>query len=536
MQLLQAPARPRAAPRSARLPGFDLRRAAPTVLAGVLAAVYVIVSPPSLDLAAHLLRAKLFGAEGFGTWNNWWYAGHNTPGYSVLFPPLAWALTPQLVGAISAVISAALFEALAYRRFGRHGWLGATWFGLATATDLYTGRLTFAFGVMLGVAAALALQRRRPWWAAGLAVLTALASPVAALFVALAGAAYGLAHRRNLGAGAGTVVAALVPVLALAALFPEGGNEPFIFMTLWPLPLICAAAVYAFPRRDRAIRIGAVIYALACVAAYLVPTPAGSNVSRLAPLIGGPLAALALWPERKRLLLVVAVPLLYIQLQAPIRDLSTSSGQPSTTAGYYQPLLSFLGRQSGPPFRIEIPFTGFHWEAYEVAPRFPLARGWERQLDLEYNSLFYQGTLTAARYRAWLHQLAIRFVAVSDAPLDYSAHQEAALIDRGLPYLHLVDRTAHWHIYAVRDPTPIVQGDATLTGLGPDWVALHASRAGSALVRVRWSPYWAISGGPGCVAPEGDFMRVTVRRAEKVRIVTRFSLLRAGSRSARCSG
>lgn len=517
---------------------LDPRRIAPTLLAAVLAALYVVVSPPSLDLAAHLFRAKLFGVEGFGIWDNWWYAGHNTPGYSVLFPPVAWLLTPQLAGAISAVISAALFEALAYRRFGRDGWLGALWFGLATATDLYTGRLTFAFGVMFGLGAVLALQRRRPWLAAALAVLTALGSPVAALFVALAGAAYGLARRPNLLAGAMTVAASLVPVLALAALFPEAGNEPFIFMTLWPIPLMCAAAVYAFPRRDRAIRLGAGLYALACVVAYLIPTPAGSNVARLAPLIGGPLAALALWPARKRLLLVVAIPLLYLQLQAPIRDVSSSSGDPSVSAGYYRPLLAFLERQqrlSGVPFRIEIPFTAFHWEAYEVAPRFALARGWERQLDIADNGLFYHGTLTAARYRAWLHQLAIRFVAVSDAPLDYSAKAEVALIDRGLPYLRLVHRTAHWRIYAVTDPTPIVQGNATLTALGPDSLTLRVHHPGSALVRVRYSPYWAVSGGAGCVAPDGDFTQLTSKHAGKLRITMRFSVARIGSRSARCA-
>jgi hypothetical protein len=514
---------------------LDWRRLAPTVLAGVLAAVYVIVSPPSLDLAAHLFRAKLFGAEGFGTWNNWWYAGHSTPGYSVLFPPLAWALTPQLVGGISATISAGLFQALARPRFGRDGWLGTLWFGLATATDLYTGRLTFAFGVMFGVAAALALQRRRPWATALLAVLTALASPVAALFVALVGAAYGLARRANLIAGAATAAAALVPVLALAVMFPEGGNEPFIFMTLWPIPLICLAALYAFPKRDRAIRIGAVIYVLSCLAAYAVPTPAGSNVARLAPLIGGPLAALALCPARKRLLLVVAIPLLYIQVQAPIRDVSTSAGDPSATASYWQPLLSFLGRQGGPPFRIEIPFTGFHWEAYEVAPRFPLARGWERQLDIEYNHLFYSGTLTPTEYEAWLHRLAVRFVAVPDAKLDYSAHQEKALIDRGLPFLRPVARTAHWRIYAVADATPIVQGDATLVKLGPDGFTLHADRPGTALVRIRYSPYWAIDGGSGCLSPDGEFTRIALRRAGKVRIVTRFSLDRIRARSPRCA-
>ena len=125
MQLLEATARTGPVALDRRPTGVDPKRAAPTLLAAVLAAVYVIVSPTSLDLAAHLFRARLFGAEGFGIWDNWWYAGHSTPGYSVLFPPLAYLLSPQVVGAISAVISAALFEALAYRRFGRDGWVGA---------------------------------------------------------------------------------------------------------------------------------------------------------------------------------------------------------------------------------------------------------------------------------------------------------------------------------------------------------------------------------------------------------------------------
>ncbi|HEY8764389.1 MAG TPA: hypothetical protein VIM18_09375, partial [Solirubrobacteraceae bacterium] len=151
---------------------FSARRGAPTAAAAVLALAYVIVSPPSLDLAAHLLRAKLFGAEGFGLWNNWWYSGHHVPGYSVLFPPVAWLLTPQVAGALAAVATAALFESLVWRHFGPRAWLGALWFGAATATDLYTGRLTFAFGLLPAVATAVALQRRRPVLAGALAVLT----------------------------------------------------------------------------------------------------------------------------------------------------------------------------------------------------------------------------------------------------------------------------------------------------------------------------------------------------------------------------
>jgi hypothetical protein len=542
MTVLEATARHASAGPPAR-PRYDWRRALPTLVAGALSAVYVIASPPSLDLAAHLFRARLFSAEGFGLWDNWWYAGHHTPGYSVLFPPLAAATSPQLVAAISATGSTVLFESLVHRHFGQKAWFGALWLGVATATSLYTGRLTFALGVLFGAGAALALQRRRPVAATTLALLSALGSPVAALFVALAGAAHAFgrfAETRRLPAalpGVATSAAALLPVLALALAFPEGGTEPFIFMTLWPIPLICAGALYACPRQ-RTIQAGAVLYALACLLAYAIPSPVGSNAARLAPFVAWPLATLALWPARKRLLLITAIPLLYIQLQAPLRDLTTSAGNPSTTAAYWRPLLGFLDSQSqaGGPFRVEIPFTAFHWEAYEVAPHFALARGWERQLDIGDDGLFYRGRLTAGRYQSWLHQLAVRFVAVSDVGVDASAVQEERLIDRGLPYLQLIKRTAHWRIYAVRNAAPLAQGAATATALGPSSVTLQASRPGRAYVRVRYTPYWALAGGAGCVAPDGDFTQVTLRRPGRVRLVIRFALRRIASRSPRCTG
>src|SRR5438270_4774494 len=193
-----------------------MRRAAPTLVAGALALVYVIVSPASLDLAAHLPRARLFSAEGFGIWDNWWYAGHHTLGYSVLFPPLAALLTPQIVAGIATTGAAALFEPLARDHFGEEAWLGAVWFGAGTATNLFTGRLTFAFALLPMVGVALALEHRRDALAVALAVVTALASPVAALFSALVGAAYALGGERRrdrrMLTGAAVVAASLVPV------------------------------------------------------------------------------------------------------------------------------------------------------------------------------------------------------------------------------------------------------------------------------------------------------------------------------------
>jgi hypothetical protein len=512
----------------------------PTLAAAVIAAAYVIVSPPSEDLAAHLLRAKLFATEGFGIWNNWWYAGHSVPAYSVLFPPLAAALTPQLVAAIATVPCAALFESLASRRFGQQSWVGALWFGIATSTSLFTGRLTFAFGLLPALGAALALQRRRPGVAASLAAITALASPVDAVFAALAGvaqAAGAFLEDRRLGPalpGIGVVIASALPVLALAVAFPEGGSEPFAFSALWPLILISAGLALVTPRRDVALRAGALLYAVGCVLSFAVASPVGSNITRLGPLLAGPLAALVWWPRRKVALIAAALPLLYLQWQAPVRDVRAATGNPAVTDAYYQPLISYLRRQAG-PFRIEIPFTPFHWEAYAVAPRFPLARGWERQLDTKYNALFYNGTLTPESYNAWLHQLAVRYVAVPDATLDYAAKAEVALIDRGLPYLHLIMRTRHWRIYTVKNPTPIVQGPASVKALGANWLELQARAPGTALIRVRYSPYWAVTEGSGCVARAGDFTRLELHRPGLLRVAIRFSLTRIGATSPRCS-
>jgi hypothetical protein len=534
----------------ARLPA-DPKRLLPLLVAGVLSALYVILSPPSLDLAAHLFRAQLFGRAPFGIWNNYWYDGHHIVGYSLLFPAVSWALTPQLAAALAATGTALLFEPLARRHFGANAWLGATVFAAAAAANLYTGRLPFAFGALPAMAATLALDRRASWTAGLLAIVTALCSPVAALFVAVVGGAYaigrGWQEQRLSAAAPGLIVAiaALAPVGALAVAFPEGGTEPYVLSAFAPIPVLGLGALLAIPRRHAVLRAGVVLYTLGTTLSYLVPTAVGSNAGRLGTWLAAPLAALLWWhpaaprgrsaARRMALLAVLALPLLYLQFHDPVRDLTTASSDPSRTAGYYRPLLTFLERQKGPPFRVEIPFTAFHWEAYAVASRFPIARGWERQLDIKDNPLFYSRRLTAGRYERWLHQSAVRFVAVADAPLDYAGRAEARLIEQGLPYLREVMRSAHWRVYAVARPTPIAQGAATLTGLGPDWLKLRASRPGEVFLRVHFTPYWALTQGSGCVEQAGQFTRLRVRRAGPLRVGIVFSLSRIGASSPRCN-
>jgi hypothetical protein len=507
-------------------------------VAALLAGAYLIVQPAGADLPAQLLRVRLFGAEGFGIWNNWWYGGHYLLGYSVLFGPLGWLLGARLVAALASVVTATAFAALSHDVYGDDAWLGATWLGAATVTELLSGRLTFALGLCGAALTALFLERRR---AGGLipavsALATALASPVAGLFVALAGAvaAWRGLKTRNRSDIAGGIAAISVQILVLGALglaFPTGGYEPFAFGTLWPL---LAAGLFIVLLRPGSMVTGAtLLYLAGCLGAYAIHTPVGSNAARLGELVAGPLAALILVPRRAWLLLALAaIPLAYIQVHDAITDLQ--HGEPDRGAAYYRPLIGFLRQQPG-LWRVEVPFTQGHWESYWLAPRVPLARGWERQTDIADNRLFYEPGLTAARYRTWLHELAVRYVAVADAPADYSAGAELRLIRGGLPYLRLVKRLPHWTVYAVSDPTPIATGAGRAVAIGASTVRLAVAHRGSTYLRVRWSPYWQLRGVRGCVAPAGPFTRITTTAAGPARLSMSFSLARVDSRTPRCN-
>ena len=226
---------------------IDWWRLAPVLAALLFAVVYLIWQPRTVDLAAHTFRADLFGEEGFTIWNGQWYGGHHTPAYSIISPPIAWLLGPPLALALAAVASAALFEPLARGYFGaeRARW-GSIWFGVATATLLFTSRLPFALGVAFGLAALLALQRRRYGLAIAFALLCPLGSPVAGLFLAMAGVAFALAHRGDRSKrreGIAIAAAAFIPPVFLAWAFPEGGWAPFPFTAYLPIPLFALACL-----------------------------------------------------------------------------------------------------------------------------------------------------------------------------------------------------------------------------------------------------------------------------------------------------
>lgn len=417
---------------------------APTLLAAVLAAAYLAwPHPPGQDLAAAEFRADLFAREGFELCSGAWYSGFDLLSYSVFFPPLGALLGPRLVAALAVVAAAALFAWLARRRYGGAALLPALWFALGATAWLLTGRIPFLAALPFGLASVAVGPRA----GGALAAITALVSPVAGLFVAIAGIGIGAAGERVRGLA--LALGALLPIAVLSLAFPTGGEQPFA-LSAFLFVVVAVALVLALARGEqRALRVGAVVYLAVALAALLIPSPLGGNVTRLGALFAGPLLALAL-ARRSRLLVVAAcLPLAYWQLVAPARDLIEGAGLRANDPGFYEPLVAELGRAAEPGQRIQVPPTRNRWEAAEVAPHQPLARGWLRQLESADIDLFTQQNLNPAVYREWLERNQVAFVAVAEAPLDYLAEDEAKLIDAGLDYLEPVWSNPDWRLYAV---------------------------------------------------------------------------------------
>jgi hypothetical protein len=181
------------------------------------------------------------------------------------------------------------------------------------------------------------------------------------------------------------------------------------------------------------------------------------------------------------------------QWWGPVREVRKHDA--SAHAAYFAPLLDELERRGAA--RVEVPFTRMHWESVHVARHTPLARGWEAQLDRERNPLFYDGELTAARYVGWLRENAVDHVALPDVALDPAGRDEGRLLRQGVPGLREVWRGAHWRLFAV-----LGKGSDPL----PNSMAVDSfTVARSGVVKIRFSPYWTVVRGRGCVsrAPGG---------------------------------
>jgi hypothetical protein len=468
-----------------------------------MALAAVLAGWRGVDLSAQLYRVGLFHRDGLVLWDSQWYGGHWTFNYSVIFPPVAGFIGIEVTEILSAAVAALAFDRLVVGHFGARARFGSVLFAVGTLVPVAIGQLPFLLGEGLALCAFLAASRRRWFLGVALALATPLASPLAAGFLGLALVAWLLATwpQQRIGLGAMGAVA-LLPVVTASVLFPGQGAMPFPAWDFLQLGALFAVLWVVVPRRERALRIGVALYAVAIAGSFLVASPLGGNISRLGEGVGAPLAICALWPRRRWVLAAAIVPLVGLQWTPAFAAFTTGTGEPSRQAAYFAPLLQFLGAHNSPAGRVEVVPVRFHWESAYVAPRFPLARGWERQLDTADNPLFYSSEpLTATEYTNWLRDNGVRYVAVADTAPDYAGRAEAQLLQTDVPGLAAPTRTGHWRIFQVLDSPGLVEGPARLVRLEGGQVDLDVASPGAVVVRVRNDSRWAIVGGGGCIRP-----------------------------------
>lgn len=496
---------------------------AATLTAAVLHIIWaVFLATDGGDIAAQAAWtgwARKFPDTAF---NLAWYGGMHPANYSVLSPYLMGWAGIRTVATVTGTLSATLTALLLVRFKAPMAMPAAIWAAFALSCNSASGRVTFGLGLLFALAAvfpAYAGGRGTPMLRAvgmfALGVLATLASPVAGLFVMVLAAALILTGRRRAG-----IALALGPPIVVATtslLFPFYGNQP-ISTTAIVLPTLASvlAILICAPKSWKVVRVGAGVYLLGILLTWVIPSPIGSNVERLALIFGAMflIAAMVATPlsDKRRLVvlgLALAVTAVW-QVVKPVDDL-IHTRPAAATASHSKGLIEELERLGAANGRVEVVPLRSHWEAFGLSRKFVLARGWNRQVDAERNSLFYEDkeSLDPVAYRDWLHKWAVQFVVLPEREVDWAARHEAAVVRGDQSFLNEVWRDPHWRLYKVASPTALVDAPATVDKIRADKVVVDAPNAGSVLLRISWSPWLSVHGpGSGCVAPAGDFVRL----------------------------
>jgi hypothetical protein len=497
----------------------------------VLCTVYLAWTPISPDLAAQLARADLVRRAGNVSWWTGWFGGLSLPTYSLVTPQLMAWLGVALTGAVATVVgccgAAVLLRAAPRPR------VGALVFSLFGVGDLVAGRVTFVVGLAFAIWALVALRERQWAGSVALAFLAYFSSPLAGLFLGLVLVAVAITDRAR-RRPAGIVAAVLLACgVVMAVLFPSAG----VMQLHWSGLLAPGSGfgAVAITCRQPVVRTSALLALASLPVLMIYPGAIGSNMARLAWVAAVPVVvACATLP--RTWLVAVALGLSVWPATDVINQVHFLPGR-TTEAAYYQPVIDHLRSAevaAGPTAvgeRVELLDTATHTGAYYLAKSFPLARGWDRQVDKADNSIFYgDETLTAQTYDAWLHDLAVGWVAVPATTLDYGHDTEAALIKSGLPSLRLIWRSPDWQLYRVRDATPLASG-AQVTAVGPSSVTLRAAAATTATVRIQWTPYLRVvdaatgRGAATCITQQGRDTKIYLPAAGQYRVVSPFDPL-----------
>lgn len=487
---------------------------AATLLSALLHLVWALfLATGGGDLAAQIAWARFGRDHPTSSYNLAWYGGMHPFSYSVLSPYVMGLLgirpTAVLAGTLSATLAARLIVVSGMRR----PMPAALWASFSLWCNVASGRVTFALGVLFGLAAVLVVLERR--WsktlrgvvAVCLSTVATLASPVAGLFVGVTAGALFLVGRRwafcALAAGPPLVVA------GSTLLFPFHGVQPMPTHTLL-VPVGCAVGIAALAPRDwRTMRVGAVVYAAGVVVTWLVPSPIGTNVERFVLLFGGTVILMVVAAVRARHATrrrVVALWLLFTvtatwQVEKVVDDLLVSTSVPAWVRDA-TPLIEQLDQVHADRGRVEVVPARNHREAALFAPYVNLARGWNRQADVQRHPLFYDGTLTPDRYHAWLRRWAVGYVALPTGEPDGPAKKETTIIRGDQDWLHEVWHDQHWRLYRVAGARPLASAPASVLHAGPSSLVVRVPHQATVRLRVPWSPWLGVLGNSdGCLAP-----------------------------------
>ncbi|MEU4151625.1 MFS transporter [Streptomyces sp. NPDC026659] len=369
-----------------------------------------------------------------------------------------------------------------------------------------SGWVAYGLAALFGIGAVAVLlywpyEGRYKRWAkalaaAPLAALATMSSPVAGLFVGLVAVALFLQKRRP---GAWALGLAPAAVVALSAwLFPFSGTQPMTFgSVVMPLlyGLLCVVLV---PREWVTVRLTAGVYSVAVVLVWLISSQIGTNISRLPMLFAGAtlVAALPFAVPRTHkwyaLVLAVAGFVGWIGFKSAEDVIHTTPA--ASWAHELAPLVNELQQVGAEKGRVEVVPARSHREASALAPYVNLARGWNRQADMERNPLFYDDTLNSANYHEWLQRWAVHYVVLpkADDPDGDGGQRERELVLRGMPYLKQVWGNANWQLYRVTDPVPLAAPNAVVLRAEQGEMTLKVSRAGRVLIRIPYSPWLSV--------------------------------------------
>lgn len=500
-----------------------------TALSGVLHLVWFFTfANGGGDLAAQDAWAEFVGRHPDSAYNLAWYGGMHPVSYSMVSPYLMSVLGVRTTMMIAGTVSAGLLTMILIRSRSVKNPLWASLAGVfAFLCNAASGRVTFGLGTVFALGAVAVVfcwpyrWRYKRWakalCAAPLAALATMSSPVAGLFVGLVAVALFLQKRRPGAWALGLSPAAVVAVSAW--LFPFSGTQPMTIGSVI-LPFLSAVLVLVLVPKDwTTVRLTSAVYGLSVLAVWLVSSQIGSNITRLAMLFAGValLAALPFTVPRSRKWYVTVMACVgfngWIGFKAVDDVVHTTPA--ASWARELAPLVNELQDVGAEKGRVEVVPAASHREASALAPYVNLARGWNRQADMERNPLFYDDTLNSANYHEWLQRWSVHFVVLPKGKPDGDGgERERELVQRGMPYLKQMWGDTNWQLFKVTDPTPLAEPNAVVERAEQGEMTMQVKKAGRILIRIPYSPWLSIVGAQGKKLKSPQETQASKHRAE----------------------